>query len=43
MDRYKIRITRQAIEQLKEIRRYIEQDLIAPSAAKNTIAAISEQ
>ena len=40
MDEYRIRITRQARDQLREIRRYIEYELLAPIAAKNTIAAI---
>ena len=40
MDEYRIRITRQARDHLREIRRYIEYELLAPIAAKNTIAAI---
>ena len=40
MDQYRIRITRQAREHLREIRRYIEQELMSPIAAKNTVAAI---
>ena len=40
MDGYRIRITRQARDHLREIRRYIEYKLLAPVAAKNTIAAI---
>ena len=43
MTSYKIRITRQAREHLREIRRYIEVELLAPDAAKNTIAAIRSQ
>lgn len=37
---YMIRITRQAYGHLKEIRRYIEEELSAPTAALNTIQAI---
>ena len=43
MDEHRVRITRQAKDHLKEIRRYIEQDLCAPIAAKNTIAAIKAE
>ncbi|MBR0215512.1 MAG: type II toxin-antitoxin system RelE/ParE family toxin [Clostridia bacterium] len=43
MDEYRIRITRQARDHLREIRRYIEYELLAPIAAKNTIAAIKTQ
>ena len=43
MEEYRIRITRQARDHLKEIRRYIEQELLYPQAAKNTIAAIKEE
>ena len=43
MDGYRIRITRQARGHLREIRRYIEHELLAPIAAKNTIAAIKAE
>ena len=43
MDDYRIRITRQARDHLREIRRYIEQELLAPAAAKNTIMTIREE
>ena len=43
MERYRIRITRQAKEHLLEIRRYIEKELLSPIAAKNTIAAIKAE
>ena len=43
MERYTIRITRQAKAHLQEIRRYIEKELLAPAAAKNTIAAIKAE
>ena len=38
--KYSIRITRQALAHLREIRRYIEEELAAPDAALNTIRAI---
>ena len=38
--KYKIRITRQALAHLREIKRYIEVELAAPDAALNTIRAI---
>ena len=40
---YTIRITRQAREHLREIRRYIENELKAPQAALNTIDAIKAE
>ena len=43
MEEYRIRITRQARDHLREIKRYIDQELIAPIAAKNTIAAIKAE
>lgn len=43
MDEYRIKITRQAREQLGEIRRYIEQELLSPTAAANTLAAIKKE
>ncbi len=43
MDEYTIRITRQAREHLKEIRKYIEKELLSPGAAKNTIAALKAE
>ena len=43
MDAYRIRITRQARDHLREIRRYIEYELLAPVAAKNTIAALKAE
>ncbi|MBQ6551473.1 MAG: hypothetical protein IJL78_08715 [Lachnospiraceae bacterium] len=42
MGDYKIRITRQARDHLREIKRYIENELVAPIAAKNTILAIKQ-
>ena len=43
MNEYRIKITRQAREQLKEIRRYIEKELLSPNAAANTLAAIKKE
>ena len=43
MERYRIRITRQAREHLLEIRRYIEKELLSPIAAKNMITAIKAE
>ena len=43
MDEYRIRITRQARDHLREIRRYIGMELLAPIAANNTIAAIKAE
>lgn len=40
---YKIRITRQARDQLRNIKRYITEELLAPDAAENTIAAIKKE
>lgn len=39
---YSIRVTRQARDHLREIRNYIEKELISPQAAKATIAVIKE-
>ena len=43
MKRYTIRITRQAREQLRDIKKYISEVLMAPYAAKNTVAAIKKE
>ena len=40
---YTIRITRQATDHLREIHRYIEKELLAPQAARNTIAVIKAE
>ena len=40
MAEYKVRVTRQAREQLREVRRYIDVSLMAPGAALNTVRAI---
>jgi len=43
MKTYKIKITRQAREQLKAIRKYISEILMAPEAAKNTMESIKRE
>ena len=43
MEQYSIRITRQARDHLREIRRYIEKELLSPLAAKHTITAIKAE
>ena len=40
MNEYNVKITRQATEHLRDICNYIEKELMAPIAAKNTLAAI---
>ena len=39
---YTVRITRQAREHLRGIKAYIENELLAPDAAKNTIMALKK-
>ena len=39
---YKVRVTRYAYNQMKEIRQYIAEELFAPEAAKNLLIAIRE-
>ena len=41
--KYAIRITRQARDHLREIKRYIAQELPAPDAALNTIRTIRDE
>lgn len=43
MKTYTVRITRQAREHLRGIKKYIAEELLAPDAAKNTIAAIKKE
>ncbi|MBE5808185.1 MAG: type II toxin-antitoxin system RelE/ParE family toxin [Clostridiales bacterium] len=43
MDKYRIRITRQARDHLREIHRYITYELLSPAAAKNTLDAIRRE
>lgn len=37
MNEYEVRVTRQALEQIKEIVHYISNDLMAPDAAHNLL------
>ena len=37
MNEYEVRVTRQALEQMKEIVHYISNDLMAPDAADNLL------
>ena len=41
-EQYKVHITRYAYDQMKDIRRYITEELFAPDAAKNLLIAIRE-
>lgn len=43
MKKYTVRITRQAREQLVEIKKYIEEVLLAPEAATNTMETLREE
>ena len=43
MKTYTVRITRQAREHLRGIKKHIAEELLAPEAAKNTIAAIKKE
>ena len=43
MKTYTVRITRQAREHLRGIKKHIAEELLAPDAAKNTIAAIKKE
>lgn len=43
MKTYTIRITRQAREHLKGIKKYITDELLAPDAARNTIATLKRE
>ena len=40
---YTVRITRQAKEHLRRIKRYIAEELLAPEAAKNTITVLKKE
>ena len=40
---YTIRITRQARKQLRGIKKYIAEVLLAPDAARNTVSAIKKE
>lgn len=41
MEEYRIRVTRQAREQLREIYTYIENELVAPIAAKQILSEVN--
>ena len=43
MKTYTIRITRQARDHLREIKKYITEELLAPDAARNTIATLKKE
>ena len=43
MKLYTVRITRQAREHLRGIKKYIAEELLAPEAAGNTIAALKKE
>ncbi|MBQ9436989.1 MAG: type II toxin-antitoxin system RelE/ParE family toxin [Lachnospiraceae bacterium] len=43
MKTYTVRITRQAREHLRGIKKHIAEELLAPDAAKNTISAIKKE
>lgn len=40
---YTVRITRQAREHLRGIKKYISEELLAPEAARNTIAVLKKE
>lgn len=42
MKTYSVRLTRQAREHLHGIRRYIDDELLAPEAARNTVAHLKD-
>ena len=43
MDEYEVRVTRQALEQMKEIMHYISNDLMVPDAANNLLDKIKAE
>lgn len=43
MNEYEVRVTRQALEQMKEIVHYISNDLMAPNAADNLLDKIKAE
>ena len=43
MKEYTVRITRQARDHLRGIKKYIEEELLAPDAAKNTIETLKKE
>lgn len=40
---YKVKITRQAKDNLRSIHKYISEDLYAPDAAKNVLSLLKEE
>ena len=43
MKTYSVRITRQARDHLRSIKKYIEKELLAPDAARNTISVLKKE
>ena len=43
MKSYTVRITRQARDHLRSIKKYITEELLAPDAARNTIAVLKKE
>ncbi len=43
MNEYEVRVTRQAVEQMKEIVHYISNDLLAPDAADRLLDTMKEE
>ncbi|MBQ1328339.1 MAG: type II toxin-antitoxin system RelE/ParE family toxin [Lachnospiraceae bacterium] len=43
MKKYTVKITRQARDHIREIKKYIEQELAAPEAASNTLAILKKE
>lgn len=43
MDEYEVRVTRQELEQMKEIMHYISNDLMVPDAADNLLDKIKAE
>ena len=43
MDEYEVRVTRQALEQMKEIMHYISNDLMVPDASNNLLDKIKAE
>ena len=43
MKSYTVRITRQAREHLRSIKKYIAEELLVPDAARNTIAVLKKE
>ena len=43
MNKYEVRVTRQAVEQMKKIVHYISNDLLAPDAADRLLDTMKEE